>query len=55
MYLNDNNLGTGWSKVLEVVDSGVNGDTILNEGFAGIRSDFMDVNFDAYAAVENPE
>lgn len=55
MYLNDSHLGTGWSKVLEVVDSGIDGDTILNEGFAGIRSDFMDVNFDAYTAVENPE
>ncbi len=55
MYINDINLGTGWIKILEVEDSGQNGDTILNEGFAGIRSDFMDVNFDAYAAVENPE
>jgi hypothetical protein len=55
MYMNDSHLGTGWNKVLEVVDSVVYGDTILNEGFAGIRSDFMDVNFDAYAAIENPE
>jgi hypothetical protein len=55
MYINDVNLGKGWIKIVEAEDSGQNGDIISNEGFAGIRSDFMDVNFDAYAAVENPE
>lgn len=55
MYINDSHLGTGWNKVLEVEDSGQDGNTIMNEGYAGIRSDFMDVNFDAYAAIENPD
>lgn len=55
MYINDSHLGTGWNKILEVEDSGQDGDTIMNEGYAGIRSDFMDVNFDAYAAIENPD
>lgn len=55
MYINDSHLGTGWHKVLEVEDSGQDGNTIINEGYAGIRCDFMDVNFDAYAAIENPD
>lgn len=53
MYLNDNMLGSGWTKVLQVEDSGREAEMIVNEGYAGLRSDFMDIMFDSYAATEN--
>ena len=43
-----------WQLVLEANDSGrdFGGRTISNEGFAGIRTDFMDVEFDDYKITE---
>lgn len=36
-----------WEKVLEARDDGSRGESaITSEGYAGIRSDFMDVEFD---------
>jgi hypothetical protein len=52
LYLNDPQLGPGWTKILQVEDNGADGERIMNEGYAGIRSDFMDVSFDAYSAIE---
>ncbi len=39
-----------WQKILSVKDDGkkYGGPAILNEGYAGIRTDFMDVKFDNY-------
>ncbi len=53
LYLNDNKLGLGWTKVLQVEDAGSEAKNIMSTGFAGIRSDFMDVSFDNYVATEN--
>ena len=41
---------TDWKEVVTVVDDGklFGGDAILEEGYAGIRTDFMDVEFDDY-------
>jgi hypothetical protein len=53
MYVNDNQLGSGWIQVLKLEDTGADADLIMKEGYAGIRSDFMDVSFDSYAAIES--
>jgi hypothetical protein len=53
LYLNDQQLGPSWTKILQVEDNGADGEVIMNAGYAGIRSDFMDVSFDAYEAIEN--
>jgi len=53
MYLNDDQLGPGWIKTLQVEDTGANVERLLNEGHAGIRTDFMDVRFDNYQATES--
>ncbi|POZ49849.1 hypothetical protein [Methylovulum psychrotolerans] len=53
LYLNDQQLGPGWTKVLEIEDTGADIERILTPGYAGIRSDFMDVNFNHYEAAEN--
>jgi hypothetical protein len=50
LYLKDNPLGPDWVKVLEVEDTGAG--RILNEGHAGIRGDFMDIQLGGYSAVE---
>lgn len=42
-------IGTGWSLALQAVDDGINyGPPIINAGYAGIRTDFMDVEFQNY-------
>lgn len=42
-----------WEKVLEVVDENIGRNKIINKkGFAGIRTDFMDVEFDDYEIKE---
>ena len=52
--LDDPSLGTGWTPVLSATDTGANfGAVIANAGHAGIRTDFMDVQFDNYSAVED--
>ncbi len=53
IYLNDNQLGSGWTKILQVEDTGIDVERILNEGYAGIRSDFMDIQIDDYEAIES--
>lgn len=50
MYLNDKQLGTDWTQVLQIEDTGADAGLILKKGYAGIRSDFMDVFFDNYQA-----
>jgi hypothetical protein len=41
--------GLGWRRLLEAVDTGaVGGPPIDRSGFAGIRTDFMDVEFDGF-------
>lgn len=46
----DRNRSGNWELVAEAKDDGVSygGEAILNEGYAGIRTDFMDVEFDDY-------
>jgi hypothetical protein len=53
MYLNDRQLGLGWTQILQVEDTGADAGLILKKGYAGIRSDFMDVVFDNYQASES--
>ncbi len=53
MYLNDDQLSPGWTKILQVEDTGADVEPLLDEGHAGIRTDFMDVRLDNYQAVEN--
>jgi hypothetical protein len=52
LYVNDLG-GAGWRFVLEAIDSGqYGGKPILSSGFGGIRTDFMDVDFDRYVAAD---
>ena len=37
-----------WSLILESTDNGVGGTAITSSGYTGIRTDFMDVQFDNY-------
>ena len=53
MYINDDQLGEGWTQVLQVEDTGTDTELIVDKGYAGIRSDFMDVVFDDYQASES--
>lgn len=43
-----------WEKILDVIDNGkkFGGSAILKKGYAGIRTDFMDVEFDDYKIEE---
>ena len=50
LSLSDSTRGPGWMPILEAIDTGAAGGAITSEGFAGIRTDFMDVEFDDYAA-----
>ena len=43
-------LSVDGSAVLEVHDAGIGGAPIAEAGFAGIRTDFMDVDFESYRA-----
>lgn len=54
LYLKDDLLGPDWTKVIEVEDTGSSGAPLLKEGYAGIRTDFMDIRFKNYEAIENP-
>jgi hypothetical protein len=49
LYLDQNNSGS-WTQVLDAKDSK---NTIAGAGYAGIRTDFMDVQFDNYAIRES--
>ena len=46
----DIELSVDGAPVLQVHDSGVGGPAIAGPGFAGIRTDFMDVEFESYLA-----
>ncbi len=48
LEIDDPVLTGGWTTVLEAVDAA--GAAIRSEGYAGIRTDFMDVEFDEYHA-----
>ncbi|MGH7822692.1 MAG: hypothetical protein ACREQ9_23285, partial [Candidatus Binatia bacterium] len=50
--VDDPTLGPGWTSVLEIEDTGsaASGAAITGDGFAGIRTDYMDVHFDGYSA-----
>ena len=42
--------GSGWNVALDAVDTGASGGAaITNDGYGGIRTDFMDVDFKSYA------
>ena len=43
--------GDGWVQILEAWDDGTSTPMIKGSGFAGIRTDFMDVSFDQYKAI----
>jgi hypothetical protein len=44
--------GRGWQILLEAVDTGASGGSPIRQaGFAGIRTDFMDVEFDTFVLV----
>jgi len=48
-------VGGGWKLVAEATDSGSAGIGVLNQtGYAGIRTDFMDVSFDNYSIADIP-
>lgn len=55
LYLNDPQLGSGWTKILEVEDTGSCSERLMEAGFAGIRTDFLDIQFDDYEATENTD
>lgn len=52
----DNGDTKGWTRVLESVETGTgsSGPAILAAGYAGVRTDFMDVQFDGFETVEVP-
>ncbi|MGH7898039.1 MAG: BACON domain-containing protein [Candidatus Binatia bacterium] len=55
LELDDPAIGSGWTPVIEAEDSGqYGGAAITVSGHAGIRTDFMDVEFDGYEAVDLP-
>ena len=42
--------GGGWNVVLDAVDTGASGGApITADGYGGIRTDFMDVDFESYS------
>ncbi len=50
LFVSDPSLGEGWTEVLDAVDTGTSSPAILNDGYAGVRTDFMDVELDDYEA-----
>lgn len=50
VFVNFDRVANNWQEVLSVVDDGekYGGAAILESGYAGIRTDFMDVEFDDY-------
>jgi hypothetical protein len=48
LYTDVGRTGT-WTKALTATDAGTNGRIISEPGFGGIRTDFMDVQFDDYS------
>ena len=53
LELDDSTLGSGWTPIIEAVDSGqYGGAAITVTGHAGIRTDFMDIEFQGYEAAD---
>lgn len=50
LSLSDSTRGSGWMPILEAIDTGAGGGAITTDGYGGIRTDFMDVEIDDYAA-----
>jgi hypothetical protein len=45
--------GSGWEVVLDAIDTGASGGAPISvDGYGGIRSDFMDVDFDSYSIAQ---
>lgn len=53
----DMNKSGNWKQIINIKDDSdsLNGNSILGKGYAGIRTDFMDVEFDDYKIVEISE
>lgn len=47
----DNGMANNWTLLTQITDSNIGGPAILNQGYAGIRTDFMDVYFENYKLV----
>lgn len=47
LYLDKNNSGN-YTQILSVIDSGTGGAPFTNKGYAGIRTDYMDVQFEDF-------
>lgn len=47
LYLDKNNSGN-FTQILSVIDSGTGGAPFTNKGYAGIRTDYMDVQFEDF-------
>src|SRR3989344_2193628 len=50
LYMDKNRTGN-WTLIAEAKDDGRYGSPILNEGYAGIRTDFMDVEFEDFKMI----
>lgn len=50
LYMDKNRTGN-WTLIAEAIDDGKYGSPLLNEGYAGIRTDFMDVEFDDFRMI----
>lgn len=53
LYIDEKNSGN-WKLVLDAVDDGkkYGGNSLVDKSFAGIRTDFMDIEFDSYSISE---
>ena len=51
VYVDPNATGQ-WELVLEAQDNGGQGELLLEPGNAGIRTDFMDIEFTGYSITE---
>ena len=51
LYMDKDRTGT-WTLIAETLDNGAQGKPLLNEGYAGIRTDFMDVLFDDFQLIK---
>lgn len=57
LELDDPTFGGGWTPILEVEDTGLgaSGPAIPASGYAGIRTDFMDLEFEGYSATTDAD
>jgi len=52
LYMDKGKTGN-WTLIVEAYDNGKYGPLISNEGYSGIRTDFMDVEFDDFWMINN--